>query len=95
MPPKQAPVFEGLPSPSLKKMRRMSREELKDHANKLHEHAQVIREKMERQKTAPQPPSPRRVKNARRQLMRLEQLAEAADAILNDQASAGYTRRAM
>ncbi len=93
MPPKQAPVFQGLPSPSLKKMRRMSRDELQDHYNKLTEHAQIIREKMDRQKEHPHPPSEQRARNMRRQLHRLEQLAEAAQHILHEQTSAGYSRR--
>jgi hypothetical protein len=95
MPPKQAPVFQGLPSPSLKKMRRMSRDELQEHINKLNEHAKIIREKMDRQKEHPHPPSPLRARNMRRQLHRLEQLAEAAEHILHEGTSSGYSRRSM
>lgn len=90
---RKGPVFKGLPSPSLRKMRHMSDAELDVHIAKLDEHAAVIRAKLERQRLAPQPPAPRKVKAAQRQLDRLHALAGFARDLLAERGgSAGYSR---
>lgn len=87
---KQGPVFQGLASPSLKKMRRMSPEQLEIHVRTLNEHAEIIRAKLERQQNHPQPPGPRKVQAAQRQLSRLEALADYGEQLAREQSSAGY-----
>ncbi len=91
-PRKQGPVFQGLASPSLKKMKRMSRDELQLHIQTLKEHAATIQAKLDRQQRHLQPPSPQKAQAALRQLSRLEALATYAEELLHDQASTGYQR---
>lgn len=90
-----APIFDGVPSPSLKKMRRMTDQELILHAEKLEAHAAVIREKLERKLAQPNPGSSLKNRNAQRQHDRLQSLAELARSILKERQqtpSAGYSR---
>jgi len=90
---RKGPVFQGLASPSLKKMGQMSDAELDIHINKLDEHAAIIRAKLQRQQQHPQPPAPRKVKAAQRQLDRLDALAQyARDLLAGRRGSTGYSR---
>ncbi len=81
------PVFEGLPSPSLKKMQSMSSAELKDHLDKLEQERVRLAERLQRlKKSQNMPPRDPRF----RLETRLAKLIERGRQILNSKQPRGY-----
>lgn len=70
-----APKFLGRPSPALKKMRRMDREELSEHIRTLQEEADMVEAKLQRLIDLGDP-DPKKVAQMRGALRRLAALAD-------------------
>jgi len=70
------PIFEGQPSPSLKRMRRMKRSELGEHARKLTVEADCINARLVQLRLRPDPPKAK--------IHRLEQLQQRLQALAEE-----------
>jgi hypothetical protein len=71
------PIFEGMPSPSLRRMRRMSRSELGAHASKLSSEAELVEARLVQLRERAEPPYDKLDRLSKLQ-HRLQALAEEA-----------------